>query len=526
MPENSGLLSVDEERLELEALAQALGRSSRLAHLLNYVGEKYFAGESDQLSEYNIATEVFGRSKASFDATEDAIARVEAHRLRKRLKEFYEGPGKDHLVQLSIPAGTYVPTFTHKPVEAPSSASSRLGISSDMTGASSAAGAGAASLPAANRIALSNSKLLRGRNWLLAGLVVALTAGAAVTIEIVFRSHTAAPVATAPHSIAAAPFTPHEGAPAPVQVPLRVLAGYSGAPQSDSAGQVWDADRYVSGGGPWRVPDAVIARTSDPFIFQHWRTGDSSYDIPLAPGVYELHLFFVTSDPSSETYRTFTVRINGEVALSGFDINSDAMGENIADERVFRDVSPADDGMLHISFVSERGAPQVNAIEVLAGIPRKQLPIRLVMQSTSFTDHGGQFWQPDNYFMNGRLSDQRLEIVGSPDPDLFATERYGHFNYAIPVDTRDQYTLILHFVEFYFGSQAAGGVGSRVFRVMCNGETLLDNFDIYKEAGSLHVLTKTFYHLKPSAQGKLNITFEPVVNNATVSGIEVLDESQ
>jgi hypothetical protein len=65
-----------------------------------------------------------------------------------------------------------------------------------------------------------------------------------------------------------------------------------------------------------------------------------------------------------------------------------------------------------------------------------------------------------------------------------------------------------------------------VFRVLCNGNTLLDNFDIYKEAGSLHVLTKTFYHLKPSAQGKLNITFEPIQNHATVSGIEVLDESQ
>ena len=69
-------------------------------------------------------------------------------------------------------------------------------------------------------------------------------------------------------------------------------------------------------------------------------------------------------------------------------------------------------------------------------------------------------------------------------------------------------------------------MGDRVFRVLCNGITLLDNFDIFKEAGSLHALTKTFYHLKPTAQGKLNITFEPVVNYATVSGIEVLDESQ
>jgi len=81
-------------------------------------------------------------------------------------------------------------------------------------------------------------------------------------------------------------------------------------------------------------------------------------------------------------------------------------------------------------------------------------------------------------------------------------ERYGHFAYAIPVDTRDRYTLILHFAEFYFGSgvSGTGGEGSRVFRVLCNGNTLLDNFDIYKEAGSLHAVTKTFSHLKPSAR--------------------------
>jgi hypothetical protein len=214
--------------------------------------------------------------------------------------------------------------------------------------------------------------------------------------------------------------------------------------------------------------------------------------------------------------------------LQAFDVNSDALGDDIADERVFRDVSPANDGMLHLRFGSERGAPQLNALEVLPGVPHRLLPIRLSVLSTPFTDHNGQLWHPDNYFANGMTSSQQQEITGSPDPDLFALERYGHFTYAIPVDTRDRYTLVLHFAEFYFGARrpGGGGVGSRVFRVMCNGETLLDNFDIYKEAGSLHALTKTFYHLKPSAQGKLNLTFEPIANNATVSGIEVLDESQ
>ena len=65
-----------------------------------------------------------------------------------------------------------------------------------------------------------------------------------------------------------------------------------------------------------------------------------------------------------------------------------------------------------------------------------------------------------------------------------------------------------------------------MFNVMCNGVMLLDHFDIFKEAGSLHTISKTFYHLKPTAQGKLNLTFEPVRNNATISAIEVLDESQ
>ena len=62
--------------------------------------------------------------------------------------------------------------------------------------------------------------------------------------------------------------------------------------------------------------------------------------------------------------------------------------------------------------------------------------------------------------------------------------------------------------------------------MMCNGQTLLDKFDTFKEGGNLHEVSKTFRHLKPSAQGKLNLTFEPIVNNATISGIEVLDESQ
>jgi hypothetical protein len=172
--------------------------------------------------------------------------------------------------------------------------------------------------------------------------------------------------------------------------------------------------------------------------------------------------------------------------------------------------------------------PILNAIALLPGIPHKQAPIRIVTQPTSVTDHNGTIWHPDTYFVSGHPREQRFRVEGTPDPDLYAWERFGNFSYALPVDTRDRYTLVLHFAELYFGTVGSGGGAprDRMFSVFCNGSTLLDNFDLYKEAGRLHAVTKTFYHLRPSPQGKLNLTFEPIVNNATVSAIEVIDESE
>src|SRR5450631_1921530 len=119
MPLDPNPRPTEAERAELERVVKALTRSPRLSRLLLYMGEKLFSGEVDQLNEYNIATEVLGRSKTVFNAGEDAIVRVETHRLRKRLVEFYETEGRDHRIQVTLPAGTYVPVFIHKLAEEP-----------------------------------------------------------------------------------------------------------------------------------------------------------------------------------------------------------------------------------------------------------------------------------------------------------------------------------------------------------------------------------------------------------------------
>ena len=528
MPSSRVLSPADPKRAELEAVAEWLTRSPRLVKLLQYMGEKYFQGESDHLKEYNIATEVFGRSASSFNSTDDAIARVEAHRLRKRLKEFYETEGKDHAVQISIPLGTYVPVFTQieAALEDPFPAKPANRMQEPLQGED---------LPAETRKAAYPFGQIR-RNW----VYVAIAAGFIIACWVSFKAIHQAKKSIS--SVTTAALTPSLLRPsatrspmalAAAPIPLRLISGYSGPPHLDSSGHMWAADRYFQGGRSWGRTATFTGRTSRPFLFQQWRSGEFSYDIPLNPGVYELHLYFVDSGygaggEGNDSDNTFTVYINGHLALSGFNIEADAMGPNIADERVFKDVAPASDGKLHIAFQGERGLPILNAVEVLPGIPHKQIPIRLTTQPTPFVDHAGQFWEPDNYSLDGEISLQTSSVSGTPDPQLFGLERFGHFTYAIPVDPHGQYTVVLHFAELYFGPKASGlgGIGSRVFNVMCNGVLLLDHFDIFKEVGSLQSVTRTFYHLKPTAQGKLNLTFEPVMNNATISGIEVFDESQ
>src|SRR5215472_8410124 len=106
------LTSWEEERAELQAVLHSavFARSPALSHLLSYLCEKTFAGETDQIKEYSVAVDVFDRQD-SFDQDTDSIVRVQANRLRKRLSEYYAREGAGHEIQITIPVGQYVPAF-------------------------------------------------------------------------------------------------------------------------------------------------------------------------------------------------------------------------------------------------------------------------------------------------------------------------------------------------------------------------------------------------------------------------------
>src|ERR1039457_3218959 len=105
-----------EERKEVEAVLQsgALRRAPGLEQLFVYITTKYFEGMADDLKEYTVAVNAFGRP-ADFDQKRDSIVRVQAHRLRERLAEYYQNEGADHGIHITIPNGQYAPRFIPNP---------------------------------------------------------------------------------------------------------------------------------------------------------------------------------------------------------------------------------------------------------------------------------------------------------------------------------------------------------------------------------------------------------------------------
>ena len=98
------------EQLSRITASEQFAASERLSALLRYVVEQTVAGRAEDIKEYTIAVEVFGRP-VSFDPRLDTIVRVQASKARAKLKEYYAGTGAHDAVLIDLPRGTYVPVF-------------------------------------------------------------------------------------------------------------------------------------------------------------------------------------------------------------------------------------------------------------------------------------------------------------------------------------------------------------------------------------------------------------------------------
>jgi len=90
--------------------SHSLSGSESLCKLLRYLAEHSLDHPGVSLKEYQIATEVLGRS-GGFDPQSDSTVRVQAGRLRLKLAEHYAHEGQEDPIMVELPKGSYSLTF-------------------------------------------------------------------------------------------------------------------------------------------------------------------------------------------------------------------------------------------------------------------------------------------------------------------------------------------------------------------------------------------------------------------------------
>ena len=523
-----------DEAEEIQAVlsSETFSSSPNLTRLLKYLCSNHFSENRSVLNEYRIGVEALGRP-ADFDPSRNSSVRVEMHRLRAKLRGYYETVGANHRIRIILEEGHYGLQFVRRDaLPASSGELQEFRNSKERVGEELARNG----LPPIGENPDEQRSRIRSLRWLSAkGMAIVASAGV-VTIVVVWLTVWAPSRRSFARTVAAAPPQALGGAPAATadNRSILILAGYQKEKYIDRDGSVWGGDRYFTGGEAVELKLPYIQGAEDITLYRTGRTGDFSYDIPAKPGNYELSLHFVetifgpgTAAARGESSRVFSVLLNGQRILADFDILSEAGGAYRAFTRVFKGVSPASDGMVHLKFVRGFDQPIVNAIELIPETSGRMNPVRIVMQANSYVDHAGNVWSADQYAIGGVLDTHQKSPVDTSDPHLFDGERFGHFTYQIPV-APGRYIVTLHFTEGFFGTVATpppDGPG-RVFDVYSNGQALLRKFDILGKAGGPNKpLQETFKGIEPNAAGLIVLSFIPIKNYACVSAIEVTEES-
>ena len=115
--------SESDQKAIREQLARILGsrpfaQSRRMQRFLEYIVVEALAGRSDRLKAYNIALEVFDRPE-TFDPIVDPLVRVEAARLRGKIREYYVAAGEGDPIHIDLPKGTYTPHIKFRQAASP-----------------------------------------------------------------------------------------------------------------------------------------------------------------------------------------------------------------------------------------------------------------------------------------------------------------------------------------------------------------------------------------------------------------------
>jgi len=247
-------------------------------------------------------------------------------------------------------------------------------------------------------------------------------------------------------------------------------------------------------------------------------------DISVVENFSNVQLFTPVpiSPPPGEQQQSVTYSLSPQAvgfALLSFDPGSGQVvfaslpGQTGSQEFTLR----ADDGQ---TFNNEFSATfRFTVYPASAGGPGGGLLHRINAGGSAYTTSGGIAFEADQYYSTPSENwATTAAILGTQEIPLYQSGREGSsFNYQFEV-ANGLYDLVLHFAEH--SEQAAG---RRVFDVSIEGQNVLQQFDIFAQAGQNRALKRTFENIAVT-DGNIQLAFQASVGLATVSAIEVINQ--
>jgi hypothetical protein len=109
-------LGAESIRAQLARIAQNknLKLSEGQGRLLSYLAEKSISGEADDLKEYVVGVDAFGKPP-SYDPRQESVVRTQVARLRQKLAEYYNSEGANDPILVDLPKGGFKMNFEERP---------------------------------------------------------------------------------------------------------------------------------------------------------------------------------------------------------------------------------------------------------------------------------------------------------------------------------------------------------------------------------------------------------------------------
>ncbi len=111
------VLALEASSAQIQRIVQSKAFRTSEVHrnLLTYLAEKSLSGDAENIKEYTVGLDVFGKPD-SYDPRQESTVRMHVARLRQKLAEYYRTEGADDPIFVDLPKGGFRVTFEPRAV--------------------------------------------------------------------------------------------------------------------------------------------------------------------------------------------------------------------------------------------------------------------------------------------------------------------------------------------------------------------------------------------------------------------------